>query len=321
MSNKFAHVVLASALLLAGCGGKNSATVDAERFAEPAVDANSTASPSTTDTAPDPSGRGWDLQSSSEGAALVFPGSGATAVRLFCPAGANRILVNVPAFRPIGSEERLTFGSGGNAHALVADTRGDRLRGGVSGTGAGPGNLAALIGGPVSVSYGAQNSGPHPAPPVDLARAFAAACRESAQSEPSPSPTATRSSGSVSACLMQDGRRLSAAPLSAIGTEPFWAARTEGRCVTYSHPESQLGTRVWTKYTPRIGGGTWTGALNGRPFVLRTRLQPGCSDGMSDRRYPIAAELTVGGEQRRGCAEAGDDTAEGVVLSNSPLAE
>jgi len=37
---------------------------------------------------------------------------------------------------------------------------------------------------------------------------------------------------------------------------------------------------------------------------MRVRAQPGCSDGMSDRRYPLAAELTVGGEERRGCAEA-----------------
>ena len=44
--------------------------------------------------------------------------------------------INVPGFRPVGSEERMTFGSGGEAHTLVADTRGDRQRGGVSATGA-----------------------------------------------------------------------------------------------------------------------------------------------------------------------------------------
>ena len=104
---------------------------------------------------------------------------------------------------------------------------------------------------------------------------------------------------------MQDGERLAVAPLRALGTEPFWGARIEGRCVTYSHPDDQQGTRVWTRYTPGDAGGTWTGALGGRPFVLRTRPQPGCSDGMSDRRYPIAVTLTVGGEARVGCAEAG----------------
>jgi uncharacterized membrane protein len=102
---------------------------------------------------------------------------------------------------------------------------------------------------------------------------------------------------------MQGDQRLQLRPLRAVGTEPFWAAAIDGRCVTYSHPDDQQGTRIWTRYTPGPGGGgTWTGALNGRPFELRARPQPGCSDGMSDRRYPLAVDLLVGGEQRRGCA-------------------
>ncbi|WP_454598619.1 hypothetical protein [Qipengyuania sp. SM2507] len=95
---------------------------------------------------------------------------------LFCPAGEDRLLVNIPAFRPIGSEERLSFGSGAEAHALVADTRGDKQRGGVSGEGAVPANLAALIAGPLAAVYGAQQSGPHPAPPAELARGFVEGC-------------------------------------------------------------------------------------------------------------------------------------------------
>jgi uncharacterized membrane protein len=261
--------------------------------------------PGESSMTPEPSSARWDFTSSGEGAALVFPASGDTAVRLFCPAGQDSILVNVPAFRPIGSEERLTFGSGGSAEALVADTRGDRLRGGVSGTGRLPDNLGALIGGPVAVSYGAQRSGPHPAPPRALARAFLAACGFPPPPPPA-APPAGPAPGRVSACLIQDGERLSVAPLRGIGTEPFWGVETEGRCVTYSHPEDQQGTRVWTRYAADgEGGGLWTGALGGRPFVLRTRAQPGCSDGMSDRRYPLAVELTVGGEQRSGCAEPG----------------
>ena len=90
--------------------------------------------------------------------------------------------------------------------------------------------------------------------------------------------------------------------IRAIGTEPFWGARIEGRCVTYSHPEDQQGTRVWTKFSGTTSNGSWTGSLGGHPFVLRTRPQAGCSDGMSDNRYPIAVTLTVGGEERTGCA-------------------
>jgi uncharacterized membrane protein len=133
--------------------------------------------------------------------------------------------------------------------------------------------------------------------PQDLARSFATACNDAPPSTSSPT-------GQVSACLMQGDKRLSVGPLRAIGTEPFWGARIEGRCVTYSNPEDQQGTRVWTRYSANTvgGGGTWSGTLEGRPFVLTTRPQPGCSDGMSDNRYPIAVDLTVGGEERRGCA-------------------
>jgi uncharacterized membrane protein len=44
------------------------------------------------------------------------------------------------------------------------------------------------------------------------------------------------------------------------------------------------------------------GAHAGKKFELRIRPAPGCSDGMSDRRYPSAAELLVDGERRQGCA-------------------
>ena len=255
------------------------------------------ATAAATDSAA-PAGHRWDLQSSGEGVALaLLSASGNTAVRLFCPAGTNGILVNVPSFRPIGSEERLSFGSDGEVAALVADSRGDAQRGGVSGSGAVPGNLSALLSGPVSASYGAQASGPHPAPPGDLARAFVRACAKEAP-KPVPKPVPQP----ASACLTQDGKPIPANRIRAIGTEPFWGARIEGRCVTYSHPEDQKGTRVWTRFNGSTTNGSWTGALGGSPFVLRTRPQPGCSDGMSDNRYPIAVTLTVGGEQRTGCA-------------------
>lgn len=111
-------------------------------------------------------------------------------------------------------------------------------------------------------------------------------------------------SGSVSPCLMQGTDRIGVRPFRAIGTEPFWSARVEGRCVTYSTPEDQQGIRVWTRYTPGSNqGGAWLGQLGGKKFELRTRPQPACSDGMSDKSYPVAVELTVNGEQRRGCAE------------------
>ncbi len=294
---RLSGLIAATATLLAACGSRDNGSAPA-----PAAQTETPAVPAKGGPV-GPVAR-WDLQSSGEGTALALLASeGRATIRLFCPSAQNRLLVNVPGFRPIGSEERLSFGSGGAVVALVADPSGDRQRGGVSGTGEVPDNLAALVGGPLSASYGAQVSGPHPAPPRGLSRAFAAACGEGvAPARPPASPPAAASNP----CLVQGGERLRIANLRAVGTEPFWGARIEGRCVTYSHPEDQAGTRVWTRFTPATGGGgTWSGALGGRRFELRTRAQPGCSDGMSDKRYPIAVDLLVGGERRIGCAEPG----------------
>ena len=270
--------LIISALLIAACRPQEPSQSNAA-VAEPAKAAESH----------------WDLQSSGEGVALaLLSGSGSMAMRLFCPGARNELLVNVASFKPIGSEERLSFGSGGEVIALVADPSRQAEGGGVTGDGGVPANLAALVSGPVSASYGAQVSGPHPAPPPDLARAFLRACAKETV-KPAPQP--------AGACLTQDGKAVPANHIRAIGTEPFWGAKIEGRCVTYSHPEDQQGTRVWTKFSGTTDNGSWTGSLGGHPFVLRTRPQADCSDGMSDKRYPIAVALTVGGEQRTGCAE------------------
>ena len=282
-------------LAVLGCGDG----ADAPRAPTPensaAPPAAATPRPGETQPAPEPSTR-WDSAASGEGAALFLADRGGERVlTLFCPAGSADLLVNVPGFRPVGSEERMSFGSGGTVVALVADVRGDRGRGGVSASGPLPGELPRILRGPVAVNYGAQNAGPFEPPPAELAANFLAGCR--GRTAPPPRPQG------VSACLLQDGERLAVAPLRALGTEPFWAASIEGRCVTYSHPEDQQGTRIWTRYAATADGGRWSGALGGRRFELTTRRQPGCSDGMSDRRYPIAVDLMVGGERRQGCAE------------------
>lgn len=278
--------------LLAGCGRGDEVDDDA-----PAADVMS-ANPTTRSEVRD-GNENWILQSDDEGVSLVYSTLGKTALRLNCSAGGKELLVNIPAFHSIGSEERLSFGSGGEVAALVADTRGDKERGGVSGTGPVPENLSALIKGPIAVNYGYQYSGPFVAPAPELSRALVAACRKGT----SLLPRQPRRGEQISPCLIQDGGRLRNPPIRAMGTEPFWGAQIEGRCVTYSHPENQEGTRIWTRFKPGpSGGGTWVGALGNRSFELTVRPQPGCSDGMSDRRYPFAVDLSVQGERRNGCA-------------------
>ena len=93
--------------------------------------------------------------------------------------------------------------------------------------------------------------------------------------------------------------------LKAIGTEPFWAAEVDGRCVTYKTPEDQQGTRIWAHVDTASQRDVWKGALNGQEFhlVVKPAGPQGCSDGMSDKTYPLDAVLRVEGETRNGCAE------------------
>jgi uncharacterized membrane protein len=106
---------------------------------------------------------------------------------------------------------------------------------------------------------------------------------------------------SASPCLLQDGNPVKQR-FRATGTEPFWAAEVQGRCVTYSTPDDRQGMRIWTRVADGPDGPVWNGELNGRQFQLYVTPSAGCSNGMSDRRYPFDAVLRVGGETRRGCA-------------------
>ncbi len=142
---------------------------------------------------------------------------------------------------------------------------------------------------------GSETAGNAPAAAVPPAAAPVGGTGNGGAAAPAPRP--------AHPCQSQDDKPIPAMHLRALGTEPFWAARVEGRCVTYMTPEDQDGTRVWARFSGSAERGEWSGHLDNQAFVLRTRPEPGCSDGMSDNRYPLAVSLTVRGEQRTGCAE------------------
>ena len=121
---------------------------------------------------------------------------------------------------------------------------------------------------------------------------------------PAPSsPNDGKTAETDSPCLVQGTKALSVPPIRATGTEPFWSAQVQGRCVTYSTPENQDGVRVWTQYSAQPSNGRrWLGRLNGKTFEMRVRPEAGCSDGMSNMAYPFAVDLSVDGELRKGCA-------------------
>ena len=125
----------------------------------------------------------WELRSGNGAAMLALTSdTGTPTATLICAAsgGTDRLRINVPGFEPIGSEEQMNFGAGETVVALVADPGGDAQRGGVTGAGPLPSEFAAIVGNPegIGIVYGAQQVGPLPAVPANLARTFVDACRE-----------------------------------------------------------------------------------------------------------------------------------------------
>jgi len=85
------------------------------------------------------------------------------------------------------------------------------------------------------------------------------------------------------------------------GTEPFWGGESSGDTLVYTAPDKIDGRRIAIKRFAGRGGLSFSGRLEGASFDMT--ITPGeCSDGMSDRTYPMAATLKIGDDTRMGCA-------------------
>lgn len=91
-------------------------------------------------------------------------------------------------------------------------------------------------------------------------------------------------------------------PLRVGGNEPFWAVEMTGSEMVYSgvdRPEQRA------PQTPPVVQGTmavWESTTTaGNPLKV-TLTATDCSDGMSDRTYPLTAMVEIGGELLMGCA-------------------
>jgi len=118
-------------------------------------------------------------ENSVEMAWLTDPAKAKAALRLVCARGSG-VMVEAAAFRPIGSEERLSIGAGDAVQALVAVAADGPDGPLVRATGAleEPFLAALETGHPLGASYGAQTIGPLEPPPPAMRRAFAESCRK-----------------------------------------------------------------------------------------------------------------------------------------------
>jgi len=91
-------------------------------------------------------------------------------------------------------------------------------------------------------------------------------------------------------------------PLRALGTEPFWAVELTGTEIVYTgvdRPEQRA------PQSPPVVQGTTASfeaeTTTGTPISIMIAATE-CSDGMSDRTYPLSAIVRIGDETLTGCA-------------------
>ena len=93
-------------------------------------------------------------------------------------------------------------------------------------------------------------------------------------------------------------------PLRVLGTEPFWAVEITPAGLTYSgvdRPKQKAANPG-----PALQGtvAVWTAETEAKTPLVVTLMATDCSDGMSDRTYPLTAKVEIGGESLTGCAAA-----------------
>ena len=95
-------------------------------------------------------------------------------------------------------------------------------------------------------------------------------------------------------------------PLRALGTEPFWAVNIGDQGLVYSGVDRPEQTAP--NDGPQVAGTTamWRGQTEQGQALSVTLIETACSDGMSDRTFPLTARVEIGAEVLNGCAASVD---------------
>jgi uncharacterized membrane protein len=91
-------------------------------------------------------------------------------------------------------------------------------------------------------------------------------------------------------------------PVRVLGTEPFWGVDITPAGLSYSGVDRPEQTAP--NPGPMVQGttATWTATTSaGAPLEILL-IATECSDGMSDRTYPLTARVEIGDETLNGCA-------------------
>lgn len=92
------------------------------------------------------------------------------------------------------------------------------------------------------------------------------------------------------------------APIRALGTEPFWHVDIEATGLVLTRIDQQPLTAPNNGFEANGNVVLWTSALPDQTPLKITLTGADCSDGMSDRIYPLSAMIEIGTETLTGCA-------------------
>lgn len=90
-------------------------------------------------------------------------------------------------------------------------------------------------------------------------------------------------------------------PVRVLGTEPFWAIDIADQDLVLTRPD--VADVTASVASPIVTGTTavYTGTTDSGQTVVLTLIATECSDGMSDRLYPLTARVELGEETLNGC--------------------
>lgn len=93
-------------------------------------------------------------------------------------------------------------------------------------------------------------------------------------------------------------------PVRVLGNEPFWAVEITAQGLTYSGLDRAEQKAANAGPTLQGNLASWTAKTEAGNDLTITLTATDCSDGMSDRTYPLTAKVEIGGETLTGCAAA-----------------
>jgi uncharacterized membrane protein len=91
-------------------------------------------------------------------------------------------------------------------------------------------------------------------------------------------------------------------PVRALGTEPFWSVELTGTEMVYTTPEPPEQRAPQPKAVVQGTTAIFEGRTGAGTPLSVTLVATECSDGMSDRTYPLTAMVKIGETSLNGCA-------------------